>query len=220
MKEHIVELLGGEIELGALFLRRVDARDLGKSEWCNRGGDWRFRGTCADAKRVLQNMASALRYLHDSNLVHNDVKPANILYHRQKGAKLVDFGLATRLGSAASTGGTPWYLPPEFLSRKQRGAPADVFALGIVMAYLLGCIAIPDCGREAKMWLIAQVHGNSGSPAAKAMADWLRIVNEVRRNLQDNNDPAHQLVLRMLTQRPKDRITAWDLDAKISAVRT
>ncbi|KAK2011602.1 kinase-like protein [Colletotrichum eremochloae] len=218
--KHIVKLLGGDVHLGALFLSKVDAFDLGTSQWCDRKGDNRFRGTPADARRVLQDMAAALRYLHDEELLlHNDIKPANILYDKKDGARLADFGLATRMMSPPSSGGTPWYVPPEFLSRKERKAPADVFALVIVMIYLLGYIAIPEFSMRTKPWMIAEVHDRSASPAAKAMASWLRWVRDARGQLEKATDVTAPLVLRMLEPFPRRRITACELDTAIQNTR-
>jgi serine/threonine-protein kinase len=65
----------------------------------------------------LLKMADALRTLHDNNIVHCDVKPANILLRRVSGEPvLVDFGVAwdmTADQDAAALFGTPHYLPPE-----------------------------------------------------------------------------------------------------------
>ncbi|KAK2036913.1 kinase-like protein, partial [Colletotrichum somersetense] len=216
---HIVELLGGDAHLRGLFLEKVDAPDLGRRDWCGLKGDKQFRDTLADARRVLQDMAAALEYLHEKEILHNDIKPANILNNKTNGAVLADVGLATGLTSAPSSWGTPWYVPPEFLWRRQRGAPADLFALGIVMMYLLGYIAIPECEQQAKTWLIAQVHGASASPAAMAMVNWLRVVRDTRKELQEATDRTAQLVLGMLEQRSQDRITACELDTAIQSIR-
>ncbi|KAL0929559.1 uncharacterized protein CTRU02_215458 [Colletotrichum truncatum] len=206
--EYIVQLLGGDIHFQVLYMVHVNAPDLGKSKWCDFKGDKRFLGDSSDAERVLRDMAAALKYLHNKKLIHNDIKPGNILYDRKIGAKLIDFGLGTSTTAESSTGGTPWYLPPEFLSRGRRGTPGDVYALGIVAVYLLDYIAIPESGQQ---WLIADVHSSDASSAAVAMWNWLQSIRLVREQLKRNVDQVHQLTLRMLSPTPNERITACQL---------
>ncbi|GAA1961538.1 protein kinase domain-containing protein [Kitasatospora viridis] len=95
-----------------------------------------------DRVRALgAGLAEALTAIHAANLVHRDVKPANILM-AETGPTLIDFGIArsaddedvTRTGVLM---GTAQYISPEQL--RGRGAPvgpaADVFALSCVLAY-------------------------------------------------------------------------------------
>src|ERR1700757_2711318 len=106
-------------------------------------------------------MAQALQYVHQKGIIHNDIKPANILYDHDRGAILIDFGLSTQVGSPLCTGGTPWYMAPEFLADKKRGPPADILALGVVALYLLRHTSLPEWTgpKHHKMldWRIAQV---------------------------------------------------------------
>ncbi|RYP41521.1 hypothetical protein DL768_010487 [Monosporascus sp. mg162] len=53
-------------------------------------------------------MAQAFHDLRKQKILHNDIKPANILYSRERGAVLIDFGLASYDGEIARAGGTPW----------------------------------------------------------------------------------------------------------------
>lgn len=76
-------------------------------------------------------------YPHNKDIIHNDIKPANITYSPLHGPVLIDFGLATSANEIMMTGGTPWYVPPDLIVEQQRGAPGDVWALGITMLYVL-----------------------------------------------------------------------------------
>ena len=94
----------------------------------------------AAVRRLGADLAAALATVHELGLVHRDVKPPNILMAEQ-GPKLIDFGIArddsgsvlTRTGIAV---GTPGFIAPEQIrGRSGIGPPADVFALGAVLAF-------------------------------------------------------------------------------------
>ncbi|KAG7148496.1 Membrane-associated tyrosine- and threonine-specific cdc2-inhibitory like protein [Verticillium longisporum] len=107
----------------------------------------------ADALRVMVDMATALLYIHEQGIVHNDVKPANILYSPTRGAVLIDFGLLSELSDKTRiyNGGSPWYVPPDYLTTGERGPSGDVFALGVVMLFLLRRLAAEEEKRPVKL---------------------------------------------------------------------
>ncbi|TQM78895.1 serine/threonine protein kinase [Saccharothrix saharensis] len=95
-----------------------------------------------DARRLGARLADALAHVHAHDLVHRDVKPANILLDREDDAYLADFGLAhltgaTRLTRTNQLVGTAAYLAPEQVLGQDIGTPTDVYALGLV---LLECL--------------------------------------------------------------------------------
>ena len=91
-----------------------------------------------EARRLFLSMAKALAYLHSAEVIHRDVKPANILSLPDGTFKLADFGLAlpaniTRLTEEGFTVGTLAYLPPEVLKGEDYSAASDVYQLGLVL---------------------------------------------------------------------------------------
>ncbi|KAK3693393.1 kinase-like domain-containing protein [Podospora appendiculata] len=220
----IVRLYGGDARFLSLYMEHVDARDLSSR------GTWRspstelFAGDRSDALRILRDISSALHYIHNRGLIHNDIKPANILYSRERGAVLCDLGLSTHARDPPSVGGTPWYVPPEFIIMKQRGPPSDVWALGVTMLYVLGKIGFPEArGNRAHPkhihWLIAKVHQhprdrNPQPEAAIHMRQWLSEMNATRAGL-NTQDKLERLIHDMLAPNPNQRITMKQILAQM-----
>jgi hypothetical protein len=139
---HIVQFLGACLngpqgtamlvtelmELGDLW-RALPARD-GQG---HRIFSWNRRG-----KRVMQDVARGLRYLHSKRIVHFDLKSANILLSRAGTAKLADIGMARVLHksylSMVSSGlGTFAWSAPEVLAGRRCGCKADIYSWGVVL---------------------------------------------------------------------------------------
>ncbi len=93
--------------------------------------------------RIGSQVAAVLAHVHRHDVVHRDVKPANILLDRdEQRAYLTDFGLAlqaqaTRITRSGLVVGTAGYLAPEQVRGDEITSAADVFALGLV---LLECL--------------------------------------------------------------------------------
>ncbi|MDQ1302315.1 MAG: eukaryotic-like serine/threonine-protein kinase, partial [Pseudomonadota bacterium] len=91
---------------------------------------------------LMARAAEALHYAHTQNVVHRDVKPANILYNPASDTmKITDFGIARLTDSSRTrTGiilGTPSYMSPEQLSASQVTGQSDLYSLGVTMYHLL-----------------------------------------------------------------------------------
>ncbi len=89
-----------------------------------------------EAAYVLACVSSALTYAHRNNVLHLDIKPANIIVTTDGRVKITDFGmasLASAAGYADSRGGTVGYMPPEQIEGDLVDERTDIFALGCVM---------------------------------------------------------------------------------------
>lgn len=213
----IVRLYGGDARFLSLYMEHVDARDLtAKGTWRVASTDM-FNGDRSDAPRILRDIASALHYIHSKGLVHNDIKPGNILYSRDRGAVLCDLGLSTKARDPVAAG-TPWYVPPEFIGLRQRGPASDVWALGVTMLYVLGKITWPDVRANQRhprhlYWIIAKLNSRDRGPQKEAvsrMREWLGEVTSARNSL-DTHDKLERLVHGMLSPNPKERATIKDI---------
>ncbi|XP_051139384.1 mitogen-activated protein kinase kinase kinase 1-like [Andrographis paniculata] len=80
-----------------------------------------------------------LKYLHDRNVVHRDIKCANILVHTNGLVKLADFGLAktTKLNDVNSCKGTAFWMAPEVVRSMGYGLAADIWSLGCTVLEML-----------------------------------------------------------------------------------
>ncbi|MBC7781486.1 MAG: CHASE2 domain-containing protein [Proteobacteria bacterium] len=90
---------------------------------------------------IAARVAEALGYAHQNNVVHRDVKPANIMYEPQTDkVKVTDFGIARITDSSRTkTGmvlGTPSYMSPEQLSGQKIDGKSDLFSLGVTLYQL------------------------------------------------------------------------------------
>lgn len=92
--------------------------------------------------RLIHDVAVALSYAHENQIIHRDIKPGNIMYGAEPYTlKVADFGIARLLdNSKTSTGeilGSPLYMAPEQLRGSKVGPSADVFSLGVTFYQLL-----------------------------------------------------------------------------------
>jgi serine/threonine-protein kinase len=87
---------------------------------------------------ITAQVASALDYAHQRDLIHRDVKPSNIILGANDHATLTDFGLVramsgSRLTEVGSALGTLDYMPPEQLTGEEIDWRSDVYSLGVVV---------------------------------------------------------------------------------------
>jgi tRNA A-37 threonylcarbamoyl transferase component Bud32 len=91
------------------------------------------------AVEVMADVCAALDFGHRHDIVHRNVKPANIMISRAGAVKVMDFGIAEALGESQSAAviGTAHYLSPEQVRGEAVDARSDVYAAGCVLYVLL-----------------------------------------------------------------------------------
>ena len=89
---------------------------------------------------IITICADALQYAHDRGVLHNDLKPDNILLTHDGVLKIIDFGTANLIHTELNEEyliGTPAYMSPEQLRGEVLDERSDVYALGMITCELL-----------------------------------------------------------------------------------
>lgn len=133
---HIVHIYTFEerTPVGAgIVMEYVEGRTL--SEWLGEDPSVGAR------RRVFGELLSAVGYLHRRGVLHNDLKPDNILITRADGTlKLIDFGLSDDDAHylARTLGCTSLYAAPELRERHRTDARSDIYSVGMIMREMFG----------------------------------------------------------------------------------
>ncbi|HLW73496.1 MAG TPA: serine/threonine-protein kinase, partial [Gammaproteobacteria bacterium] len=92
--------------------------------------------------RIMRQVCTALQVAHEQSVLHRDIKPENVMLEPSGNAKLMDFGLASRMrygdGPKAKllVVGTPPYSSPEQLRGEDVDERTDIYACGVMMYYM------------------------------------------------------------------------------------
>ena len=89
---------------------------------------------------IAKDLLKGLEYTHNKGIIHNDIKPENIMIDTTNTPRIVDYGLScTVVGTnqwgkyCQSNGGTPDYVAPEYLEHDIRLSASDLWALGVTL---------------------------------------------------------------------------------------
>uniref|UniRef100_A0A668A739 Peripheral plasma membrane protein CASK n=1 Tax=Myripristis murdjan TaxID=586833 RepID=A0A668A739_9TELE len=197
---HIVELLETYSSDGMLYMvfEFMDGADL-CFEIVKRA-DAGFVYSEAVASHYMRQILEALRYCHDNNVIHRDVKPHCVLLASKENSapvKLGGFGVAIQLGEsglvAGGRVGTPHFMAPEVVKREPYGKPVDVWGCGVILFILLsGCL--PFYGTKERLFEAIIKGKYKMNPR-----QWSHI-----------SESAKDLVRRMLMLDPAERITVYE----------
>jgi hypothetical protein len=147
------------------------------------------------ATKLTAQLASALQAAHDVGLIHQDVKPANVLLGRADWPLLSDFGIAgagTRAERGGQISGTPPYMSPEQWRGEDLTGASDQYSLAVMFYQLV----------TRQMPFQADTHE---ALSHKVLTEQPRRPRELNPGIPG---PVEEVVLRALAKRPEDRFAS------------
>jgi tRNA A-37 threonylcarbamoyl transferase component Bud32 len=162
-----------------------------------------------EAAQLILPIAESLDYAHSQNMIHRDVKPANVLLTQRGQPMLTDFGIAKILnleetleltGTSAAIG-TPEYMAPEQASAKSVDHRVDIYSLGIVLYEMV-------TGRKPFI---------ADTPMAVLIKHATEPLPRPKQFVPDLPDGVEAILLKMLAKDPQQRYP--DMHAVIDALQ-
>jgi eukaryotic-like serine/threonine-protein kinase len=150
----------------------------------------------AMAIQIAIDVMKGLQAAYQHELIHGDIKPANILITQKGRAKVADFGLARfmKKGQEVERWGTPYYIAPEKSEQISEDFRSDIYSLGATLFHAL-------TGR-------APFEGNTGEELiAKSLKQSTPRIQKIRSELSPE---ISELVFQMLQKEPDDRFWSYD----------
>jgi serine/threonine-protein kinase len=165
----------------------------------------------AEAVAIAAGVTSALVAAHEAWIVHRDVKPENIMLRRDRGVKVLDFGVATLAGGGDSTDplrrpgslvGTLPYLSPE----QVRGEPiidtrSDIYSTGVVLYEMLA--GYPPFTGDTPLDVLAAIVEGEPVPLPDSIPLALHTITEkaMRKSIYERWQTATELAERLFELR-------------------
>lgn len=90
--------------------------------------------------KIFLDLCMSINYVHNNNIIHRDLKSANIFIDSNDRAYLGDFGVSKILGSLPKTStqiGTPFYMSPELFNKIKYDKKVDMWSLGCILYELI-----------------------------------------------------------------------------------
>jgi eukaryotic-like serine/threonine-protein kinase len=90
---------------------------------------------------ILRPILDAVAYAHGQGIIHRDLKPSNILLDDNGRPRVMDFGIAARVDASSDPAdritGSPAYMAPEYILRREISERSDIFAAGLILFEML-----------------------------------------------------------------------------------
>ena len=142
---------------------------------------------------IIRQVLKAVEAAHDSDLVHRDIKPHNIIISDDGTVKVMDFGIAKSISSTLTqTGsimGTAFYLSPEQAQGAEVSGASDLYSVGVVL-YEMATGKVPFDGESPVSIALKHVHEAPVPP---------------RRLNPDLSLSLQTIILKAISKNPNDR---------------
>lgn len=179
--------------------------------------------TPAEAIRLGISLADAIQHMHERGIVHQNIKPANILFDTDSDPHVADPGIAVLIGVAepANTTEIAYRAPEQLLSTPITPA-TDIYALGLVLLECLtGKPALPKARNvksEPMAALLATMTGTNADrrPTAEHCANTLRMLNS-RPSVAPLPDRPQAVALALARQRGRRYVVGFGMVAATAA---
>ncbi|XP_068687859.1 death-associated protein kinase 3-like [Montipora foliosa] len=156
-----------------------------------------------DASLVIAQLVETLCYLHKQDIVHLDIRPANILISREFKLTLIDYGNARKIkainGQLVDSVGVTEFTAPEVLNFEMTHWGADMWSLGVLL-YILLSAKLPFTVEDAE----------ADEDIDEKIAAKVRAANVIMKatDFRNATEEAEKLIKRLLVRQPERRPTA------------
>jgi tetratricopeptide (TPR) repeat protein len=149
---------------------------------------------------IVIGVLRALQYAHSQGIVHQDIKPENVIVQNDETVKLTDFGLANLMSHLAEgTGqvaGTPAYISPEQVEGRAIDGRADLYSLGVMLYEMVSGGRLPFKGVVNTDLLMAHLYEDP-PPLSQIVPDLPPMFERV--------------IMRLLAKEPAERYSSAEM---------
>ena len=170
------------------------------------------------AKLLYKQIILGIKYMHEQNIVHRDIKLENILIDLNNNIKICDFGIGRVLSSPDQPlfdqCGTPMYIAPEILlcskDKGYKGFPVDIWSSGIVL-YILLSGTLPFSFKNTSESLMGSKESKIEEDNNNSLELQYSIVNNEPKEIENLSNEGKDLLSKILQKDPKKRITCEEI---------
>uniref|UniRef100_A0A182QRM4 non-specific serine/threonine protein kinase n=1 Tax=Anopheles farauti TaxID=69004 RepID=A0A182QRM4_9DIPT len=140
---------------------------------------------------IFEQLTSAISYMHSQNILHRDLKTANVFLHGKGTVKVGDFGISKIMNTnvhAQTVLGTPYYFSPEMCEGKEYNEKSDVWALGCILGEM--CCLKKAFTASNLSELVAKIMTAEYVPLPRGYSDSLRHVLGLMFQIDPNARPS------------------------------